>query len=82
MAHTPNRLEAVWPRLKPLLQQTWPELSESDWDYVDHEFDRLVKTVRQRYGGRAAIMQEAAIRQRVNLLLRQIEASGSESGGE
>lgn len=73
MKHTPNRLEDNWSKIKPLLSQAWPELSEADFQYIDQRFDRLVEIIRQRYGGRTEIIQEAAIRERVNDLLSQVE---------
>jgi hypothetical protein len=74
MAHTPNRLEDNWEKIKPLLQQEWNQLSEADLDFIGDRFDRLVEVIRQRYGGRTEIIQEAAIRDRVNELLARVEA--------
>jgi hypothetical protein len=73
MRHTPNRMEDHWLSLKPLLKKEWSQLSDADLLYIDKEFDRLVEVIRQRYGGRVEIVQEAAIRDRLNQLLQQLE---------
>lgn len=73
MGHTPNRLEDHWAKLEPLLTQTWPKLNEADFAYINQRFDRLVEIIRQRYGGRTEIIQEASIREQVNELLSQVE---------
>jgi hypothetical protein len=75
MPFTPNRLEENWSRIQPLILKEWSLLTESDLEIVDGRFDRLVEIVRQRYGGRVEIIQEAAIRNTLNCLLQQIEAS-------
>jgi len=74
MGHTPNRLEDHWEAIKPLLLVEWGELSEGDLEYVDKRFDKLVEVIRQLYGGRVEIIQEAAIRDRLNQLLAQVES--------
>jgi hypothetical protein len=73
MHFTPNRLEDHWLRIKPLIQQEWNRLSESDLDAMDGRFDLLVTLIRQRYGGRVEIIQEAAIRDTLNRLLKTVE---------
>ncbi|MCP5468148.1 MAG: hypothetical protein H7A32_02635 [Deltaproteobacteria bacterium] len=73
MSHTLNRMEENWLQLAPLIQKEWNRLSQADLDYIDTEYDRLVEIVRQRYGGRKEIIQEAAIRTRLNSLLASIE---------
>jgi hypothetical protein len=73
MGHTPNRMEDHWQQLKPLLQQEWSQLSDADLQYINKEFDRLVEVIRQRYGGRTEIMQEAAIRDRLNEIFKKLE---------
>lgn len=73
MAGTPNRLEDHWKEIRPLLQEEWSELSEADFEYIDTRFDVLVEVIRQRYGGRAEIIQEAAIRDRINEILSGLE---------
>lgn len=74
MGHTPNRLEDHWREIKPLLKQEWPKLNDADLEYIDKEFDRLVEVIRQCYGGRVEIVQEAAIRDRLNQLLQSLES--------
>ncbi len=74
MAHTANRLEDNWNALLPLLGKEWPLLNEADWAWINKRYDILVDVVRQRYGGRTEIIQEAAIRDRLNRLLQQVEA--------
>ncbi len=74
MSPTPNRMETNWDKLKPLLLKEWDLLSEADLEWVDEEFDRLVEVIRQRYGGRVEIIQEASIRDTLNTLLAKIES--------
>jgi hypothetical protein len=74
MSHTPNRLEDNWEKIKPLILKEWDLLNEADLEYIDREFDRLVQMIRQRYGGRVEIVQEAAIRNALNALLAKVES--------
>jgi hypothetical protein len=74
MGHTPNRMEDHWQELKPLLKKEWGQLGDADLQYIDKEFDRLVEVIRQHYGGRVEIVQEASIRDRLNQLLQQVES--------
>lgn len=74
MGYTPNRMEDCWEGLKPLLQKEWDQLNEGDLQFIDMRFDRLVEVIRQRYGGRAEIVQEASIRDRLNELLTLAES--------
>jgi len=71
---TPNRLEDHWDEIRPLLLKEWVRLSEADLDWTQKQFDRLVEVIRQRYGGRVEIIQEAGIRNTVLNLLAKIEA--------
>jgi len=73
MAYTPNRMEDHWDKLKPLLQKEWDLLNDADLQFIDKRFDFLVDLIRQRYGGRANIIQEASIRDRVNQMLQDLE---------
>ncbi|MCB1214032.1 MAG: hypothetical protein KDK66_01020 [Deltaproteobacteria bacterium] len=73
-AHTPNRLESHWEKLKPLIQKEWSALNEADLDYADKRFDVLVHLIRERCGGRTEIIQEAAIREKINQFLRILES--------
>ncbi len=70
---TPNRLDTHWKEIRPLLLKKWDRLTESDLDYVDGEFDRLVELVRQRYDDPVITVKEAHIRQDVLDLLQQLE---------
>ena len=74
MSHTPNRLEDNWEKIKPLILKEWDLLNEADLEYIDREFNRLVQVIRQRYGGRVEIVQEAAIRDALNALLAKVES--------
>lgn len=74
MGHTPNRMEVHWKALKPLIRQEWDRLTDADLDYVDCRFDRLVEMIRQHYGGRAEIVQEAAIRDKLNEFFARLES--------
>ncbi len=68
----PNRLQENWQKMKPLLQEKWDRLSDTDLDYIAGQFDILVETLRQLYGGRIEIIQEAAIRDSVNDILNKL----------
>ncbi|MFO1518736.1 MAG: hypothetical protein U1F57_03585 [bacterium] len=71
---TPNRMETFWKEMRPLLLKKWERLTDSDLDYIDGEFDRLVKVVRQRYDDPVITVKEAHIRQAVLDLLTQVES--------
>lgn len=71
---TPNRLEENWDKIRPLILQEWDRLNDADLDWTEKQFDRLVEVIRDRYGGRVEIIQEASIRNRLNQLFRQVEA--------
>ena len=70
---TPNRLQTHWEAMRPLLLEKWDRLTETDLDFVDGEFDRLVELVRQRYDGPVVTVKEADIRQEVLNLLSLVE---------
>lgn len=74
MSHTPNRLEDHWPKLKDLIIQEWSELSQADLEEARFQFDKLVEIIRFRYGGRAEIIQEARIRDRLNKMLAELDS--------
>lgn len=71
MNHTTNRLEDNWEKIIDLIKTEWPEVSNADLEYIDKEYDRLVSIIRQRYGGRKEIIQEAAIRDQINAILKK-----------
>lgn len=73
MAYTANRLQAHWTQLRPLLLKEWARLSEADLNEVEGQFGSLVEILRQRYGGRVEIIQEASIRDSLNQWLDQLE---------
>ena len=75
MKHTPNRLETHWNAISPLVLEKWKKLNQADLDLIDAHFDRLVEILRQRYGGRAEIIQEAAIRDDLNQILQRLSES-------
>lgn len=75
MSHTPNRLETYWNAISPLMLEKWKLLNQADLDLIDAHFDRLVEILRQRYGGRAEIIQEAAIRDDLNQILQRLSES-------
>ena len=68
-----NRLEDHWDKIKPLLKQEWPRLNDADLDAIDRHYDLLVQVIRERHGGRANIIQEAGIRDRLNQLLATLD---------
>lgn len=71
---TPNRLESHWKELKPLILKKWDRLTESDLDFVDAEFDRLVDVVKQRYDGPVKTISEEIIRYDALKMLKGLEA--------
>jgi len=71
---TPNRLEDNWEKICPLILQQWPKLSDSDLQWTGKQFDKLVVVIRQRYGGRVEIIQEAGIRNTLQKILAQLES--------
>ncbi len=70
---TPNRLESHWKELKPLILRKWDRLTESDLDYIDAEFDRLVDVVKQRYDGPVKTVSEEVIRYDALKMVRKLE---------
>lgn len=74
MSHTPNRLEDHWPKLQDLIKEEWPDLSQADLEEAKFQFDKLVEIIRFRYGGRAEIIQEARIRDRLNNMLAKLDS--------
>jgi len=73
MAHTPNRLESNWSQIKPRILAEWPQLTAGDLDRTEKQYDKLVHFVRENYGGRVDIIQEASIRTTLNRILAEIE---------
>lgn len=69
MPHTPNRLETHWTEIKPLVLKEWPALTEADLENTGKQFDKLVDVIRENCGGRAGIIQEAAIRTHLTKIL-------------
>ncbi|GEM_PF-2364009 len=69
---TPNRIENHWKQLKPLFLKRWDRLTESDLDYVDCEFDRLVDVVKQRYDGPVKTLSEEVIRNDVLQMIQDL----------
>ncbi len=74
---TPNRLEQHWDKIKPLILQEWDLLIDADLERTEKKFDKLVEVIRQRYGGRVEIIQEASIRETLNQLLSKVEQESS-----
>lgn len=70
----PNRLQKNWKQIGAMLQARYDKLTASDLVQIDGEFDRLVQVLRSLYGGRIEIIQEAVIRDDLNILLAKIEA--------
>lgn len=73
MAHTPNRLETNWIKIKPRILAEWPNLTIDDLDRTEKEYDKLVHFIRENYGGRVDIIQEASIRTTLNQILAELE---------
>ena len=65
-------MEANWSRAKEFIQGEWPKLTETDLQWVDGRFDRLIDKIREVYGGRASIMQEAPIREKLTAFFNSI----------
>jgi uncharacterized protein YjbJ (UPF0337 family) len=73
MSSTPNLMEESWPVVKEFIQQEWSQLTETDLQWVNGRFDRLVSKIREVYGGAVDITQEAAIREKLNRFFRSID---------
>ena len=71
MPTTQNRLEQNWEEAKLFLRQEWPRLTEVDLEEIQGEYDRLIHKIRELYRGNAEIMQEAAIKGKLQLFLNQ-----------
>ncbi len=78
MGYTPNRLEIHWEGIKPLILREWPKLTDSDLDRTGKRFDKLVHLIRETYGGRVDIIQEASIRTKLNEFLAALESESNE----
>ena len=70
---TPNRMESHWHQLKPMILKRWDRLTESDVDYIDGEFDRLVDLVKQRYDVPLKTISEENIRFDALKMLKELE---------
>lgn len=71
MPTTPNRLEQHWEEAKLFLRQEWPRLSEVDLEEIQGQYDRLIGKIRELYGGNVEIMQEAAIKGKLQLFFNK-----------
>lgn len=69
MRTTPNRMQTVWDEVKRFLRQEWPQLTEVDLDEIDGEYDRLIRKIKEIYGGPDEITQEAAIKGKIGRFL-------------
>ena len=67
---TPNRMQGRWPEVRKFLQREWSRLTETDLDEIDGEYDRLIRKVREVYGGPGEITQEAPIKGKLQRFFR------------
>ena len=77
MATTPNRIEKNWDSVVLFLKRTWPKLTDFDIEQVGGRYDKLIQIVKNVYGGRAPIMQEAHIKQTLQTFLNDLEKVNS-----
>lgn len=70
----PNRLQEHWEEAKRFLKREWPRLSEVDLEEIDGEYDRLIRKIKEVYGGPEEIMQEAAIKGRLQSFVNDLES--------
>lgn len=70
---TTNRMQSHWEAVKPFLKTEWPKLTDVDFEEIDGEYDRLIHKVRELYHGNEEIMQEAAIKGKIQRFLNDLE---------
>ena len=72
-ATMPNRMQRHWDEVRSFLKREWPRLTDFDLNEIDGEYDRLVKKVRELFGGPVEITQESFIRDKVQRFLNNLE---------
>ncbi len=70
---TLNRLQTHWKTLNPRILKEWNRLTDSDLEYTEGEFDRLVEVIKQRYDGPVYKVSEEVIRYVVLQMLKEVE---------
>lgn len=75
--NTPNRMQAHWPAVKSYLKREWPKLTDVDLEQIDGEYDRLIRKVKELYGGSVEIQQEAGIKGKLQRFLNDLEKTVS-----
>lgn len=73
MRTTPNRMQQHWKEARAFLKREWPRLTEVDLDQIDGEYDRLIHSLKEIYGGAEEITQEAAIKGKLQRFLDRLE---------
>lgn len=73
---TPNRMQTDWDEVKKFLKQEWPRLTDVDLEEIDGEYDRLIRKIKEIYGGPDGITQEAAIKGKIKRFLNHREEIG------
>jgi uncharacterized protein YjbJ (UPF0337 family) len=69
----PNRMQRHWENVRRFLKKEWPKLTDVDLEEIDGEYDRLIRKVKELYGGGEEIMQEAAIKGKIQRYLNELE---------
>lgn len=77
MSITPNRMQLHWGQVAPFLQREWPRLTDVDLEEIDGEYDRLISKIKDLYNGPIEIMQEAAIKGKIQSFLNDLESQAS-----
>ena len=70
----PNRMQSHWEEVRKILEREWPRLTPVDLEEIDGEYDRLIRKIRELYGGPDEITQEASIKGHLQRLLNQLES--------
>ena len=69
----PNRMQLHWSEVRTFLKREWPRLAEVDLEEIDGEYDRLIAKLKDLYGGPVEIMQEAAVKGKIQGYLNDLE---------
>lgn len=69
----PNRMQHHWENVRHFLKKEWPKLTDVDLEEIDGEYDRLIHKIKELYGGPEEIMQEAAVKGKIQRYLNDLE---------
>lgn len=70
---TPNRMQRHWGEVQRFLKREWPKITDVDLEEIDGEYDRLIRTVQNLYGGGDEIQIEGSIKTKLQAFLNDLE---------